>query len=100
MSVSHRLPGGLDPEDWSIALSVFGAIKAAIPDANKREPGEVMNFVLEAIRSCDAKFIEPCPSVATALPNTENPENDGNKSNINNGIAELANRSQTGDRVT
>src|SRR5262245_5977599 len=51
VSLQARLPGGLEPDDWSIALSVFEAIKTALPDANKRQPAEVLNFVLEAIRA-------------------------------------------------
>jgi hypothetical protein len=42
----------------TIAMSVFqAAVKDALPDANRRLPAEVMNFVLEAIRAHDAKLI-------------------------------------------
>ena len=60
MSLSARLPGGLEADDWQMALAVFGAVREALPDANKRAPGEVLNFVLDAIRSHDAKLIENC----------------------------------------
>jgi hypothetical protein len=43
-----------------------GAIKQALPDANQRQPGEVMQFVLDAIRSHDAKLIEHEHGTATA----------------------------------
>jgi hypothetical protein len=59
LSVTQRTPGNLDPDDWQIALAVFGAIKDALPDANKRQPGEVMQYVLDALRAHDAKLIEP-----------------------------------------
>jgi hypothetical protein len=58
VSLSARLPGGLEPDDWQIALAVFGAIREAIPNANERPPGEVMGYVLNAIRQADAKLIE------------------------------------------
>jgi hypothetical protein len=58
VSLSARLPGGLEPDDWAIAVSVFQAIKDALPSANQRQPGEVMQFVLDAIRQADAKLIE------------------------------------------
>ena len=59
LTVTQRVPGGLDPDDWSIALEVFAAIKQALPEASQRQPGEVLQFVLEAIRAADAKLIEP-----------------------------------------
>jgi len=96
LTVSQRLPGGLEAEDWAIAVSLFGAIKQALPDASTRSPSEVLNFVLEAIRSFDAKLIEPCSNVATALPNVDPRGMMEINSNINKGIAELANRLQTG----
>jgi hypothetical protein len=58
VSLSARLPGGLEPDDWQIALAVFGAIKDALPDANSRPPNEVLEFVLNAIRAADAKLID------------------------------------------
>lgn len=59
LTLEARLPGNLDPADWSIVLEVMGAIKQALPDANSRDPGEVTNHVLEALRTHDAKVIEP-----------------------------------------
>jgi hypothetical protein len=58
VSLSTRMPGGLEPDDWQLAIEVFRAVKEALPDASNRQPGEVMNFVLDAIRSRDAKLIE------------------------------------------
>jgi hypothetical protein len=54
LSIEQRLPGGLSAQD----LEVFQAIRQAIPDANDRPPGEVLNYVLEAIRAHSAKTIE------------------------------------------
>jgi len=51
VSVSGRLPGGLDADDWAIAMECLRAIRDALPDAHSRPPGEVMGFVLDAIRS-------------------------------------------------
>lgn len=51
LSLEARSPVGLSAQD----LEIFQAIKAAIPAANDRQPGEVLNFVLEAIRSATAK---------------------------------------------
>ena len=58
LSVTQRMHGNLDPDDWQIALAVFGAIRSAIPNANERPPGEVMEFVLNAIHAASAKTIE------------------------------------------
>jgi len=55
LSIEQRLPGGLSQQD----LAIFSAIKSSIPDANTRDPAEVLNYVLEAIRSHAAtKIIE------------------------------------------
>jgi hypothetical protein len=58
LTVSQRAPGGMEAEDWQIATEVFRAVKEALPDASNRQPGEVMSFVLEAIRVHDAKLVE------------------------------------------
>jgi hypothetical protein len=51
LSIEQRLPGGLSPSD----LAIFQAIKAAIPDANTRQPGEVLEHTLAALRAYSAK---------------------------------------------
>jgi Family of unknown function (DUF5681) len=58
VSLSTRMPGNLEAEDWQLALLVFEAVKQAVPDANKRQPSEVLQFVLNAVRAHDAKLIE------------------------------------------
>ena len=59
VSLTSRLPGGLEPSDWQLALELFGAIKEALPDAGEREPGAVLEFVLQAVRAQGAKLIAP-----------------------------------------
>jgi Family of unknown function (DUF5681) len=54
VTLQTRLPGGLEADDWQIALDCFGAIRQALPDAAIRQPGEVLNFVLDAIRAHDS----------------------------------------------
>lgn len=58
LTVSQRLPGGLEPDDWSVTLELLRAIKEALPGANDRQPGEVMQFVLQAIQAATAKTID------------------------------------------
>ena len=57
VTLQQRLPGGLEPDDWSIALSVFEAIKEALPDAGNRSPADVLTFVADAIRAHSAQLI-------------------------------------------
>jgi len=54
LTLEARLPGNLDAADWQIAMECFRAIQQAIPDANQRQPGEVMQFVADAIRAHSA----------------------------------------------
>lgn len=58
VSIEQQHPGGLSPDDWQLACSVFQAVKEALPNANSRQPGEVLKFVADAIRSAAAKTIE------------------------------------------
>jgi hypothetical protein len=54
LTLTARLPGNLEPDDWQATMEVLQAIKMALPDAADRPPGEVMTFVLEAIRAHNA----------------------------------------------
>jgi len=54
VSLSARMPGGLEPDDWQHMVAVAAAIKTALPD-DTRQPSDVLNFVLEAIRAHSAK---------------------------------------------
>jgi hypothetical protein len=47
-------PPVLDADD----LAILQAIKAAIPDAGTRQPNEVLQFVLDAVRAHEAKVID------------------------------------------
>jgi hypothetical protein len=47
-------PPVLDASD----LAILRAIKLAIPNAGDREPGEVLQFVLDAVRAHEAKVID------------------------------------------
>ena len=58
VSLTAALPGDLEASDWTLILEVLGAVKRGLPDAGARPPGEVMSFVLAAIRAHDAKVIE------------------------------------------
>ena len=58
VTIDQRLRGGLSPDDWSIAMAIFQAVNEALPDANARAPGEVLNFVLDAIKAHCAPLIE------------------------------------------
>ena len=51
-------PAGLDPADWRVVMEILKAIKLAVPDAGSRPPGEVLEFVADAIRAHTAKTIE------------------------------------------
>jgi hypothetical protein len=48
----------LDPADQQIMVAVLKAVKEAVLDANDKPPGEVLSFVLDAIRAYGATVIE------------------------------------------
>jgi hypothetical protein len=54
LTISERLPGGLDADDWQLTMEILQATRQALPDASERKPGEVLSFVLEAIRAHNA----------------------------------------------
>lgn len=58
LTLQTRLPGGLEPDDWQIVNELLEAVRQGMPDAGDREPGEVLAFTLDAIRSHGAKQIE------------------------------------------
>ena len=58
LTISERLPGGLDAEDWQLTMEILQATRQALPDATERKPGEVLSFVLDAIRAHNAKAID------------------------------------------
>jgi hypothetical protein len=58
LTIFERLPGGLNADDWQLTMEMLHAIRQAMPDANERKPGDVMAFVLEAIRAHNGKAID------------------------------------------
>ena len=45
----------LSPSDWNLMMQILDAERSAIPDAANRPAGEVLEFVLGALRKCPAK---------------------------------------------
>jgi hypothetical protein len=54
LTVQQNYSFQLDPVD----LEILRAIKAAIPDAGDRQPGEVFNVVMDALRAHNARLID------------------------------------------
>jgi hypothetical protein len=52
-------PQGLGTEDWRLFREIAVAIKETLPEAATRPPGEILNFVGDAIRAYPAKAISP-----------------------------------------
>jgi hypothetical protein len=50
-------PQGLSVEDWRLFREIAVAIKETLPDAATRPPGEILNFVADAIRAHTARTI-------------------------------------------
>jgi hypothetical protein len=48
VTVEQALPG-LGPEDWAIMRQVVEAVKQVYPDAAKRSPTEVLNYVKDCL---------------------------------------------------
>jgi len=52
LTIEQQLPGNLSPADWNLMMQILDAVKSAIPDAANRPAGEVLEFVLGALRNC------------------------------------------------
>jgi hypothetical protein len=52
VTLEQQLPGNLSPADWNLMVQILDAVKSAIPDAAHRPAGEVLEFVLGALRNC------------------------------------------------
>ena len=52
LTIEQQLPGNLSPADWNLMMQVLDAVKSVIPDAANRPAGEVLEFVLGALRNC------------------------------------------------
>ena len=57
VSLSGRLPGNLEPDDWQAMLELLGAVRTALPGDDRR-PGEIAQLVTDALRLHSAKLIE------------------------------------------
>ena len=57
VSLSARIPGNLEPDDWQAMLELLGAVRTALP-GDDRKPGEIAQLVTEALRLHGAKMIE------------------------------------------
>src|SRR5262249_12566689 len=55
LTIEQQLPGNLSPADWNLMMQILDAVKSAIPDAANRPAGEVLEFVLGALRNCPEK---------------------------------------------
>jgi hypothetical protein len=51
LTISQQYPRGLDESD----LAILRAIRAALPDANQRQPGEVLQLTFDALKAYLAK---------------------------------------------
>lgn len=54
LSVTQRLPGNMDADDWNLMMDVMQAVKRALPEGRQRQPGEALAFVLDAVRAHSA----------------------------------------------
>ena len=57
VSLTARLPGNLEPDEWTALLELLGAVRTALP-GDQRKPGEIAQLVTEALRLHSAKLIE------------------------------------------
>ena len=57
VSLQTRTPGGLEPDDWQAIVELLSAVKAALPN-DQRKPGEIAELVTEALRSHQAPTID------------------------------------------
>jgi len=68
------LPGNLSMEDWMIMREIVEAARLAIPDASSKPPGQVLAFVLNALRMAEGNTIDcsenACSSASSVLEST------------------------------
>ena len=57
LTIEEQLPGNLSPADWNLMMQILDAVKSAIPDAANRPAGEVLEFVLGALKNCSEKVL-------------------------------------------
>ena len=52
LTLEQAIPGGMSLEDYLLMRDVIAAIKEGLPDADKKQPGQVFQHVLGALRNC------------------------------------------------
>ena len=60
VDLQASLPGNLSMDDWTIMREIMEAVRQAIPDASSKQPGQVLEFVLNALRLAQVRTID-CP---------------------------------------
>src|SRR5262252_3276745 len=55
LTIEQQQQGNLSPADWNLMMQILDAVKSVIPDAANRPAGEVLEFVLGALRNCPEK---------------------------------------------
>src|SRR5215510_1440288 len=58
VDLQASLPGNLSMEDWMIMREIVEAARLAIPDASSKPPGQVLAFVLNALRMAESNTID------------------------------------------
>ena len=52
LTLEQAIPGGMSLEDYSLMREVIAAIREGLPDADRMQPGEVLQHVLGALQNC------------------------------------------------
>jgi len=52
VTVEQSLPGNLSMEDWQVMKEIIAAVRQAIPDADSKSPGAVLEHVLSDVAAC------------------------------------------------
>jgi hypothetical protein len=58
LTVEHKAPGNMDPDDWQIMLELVELIKGSMPEGATAMPAEIRDTIEHALRSSAAKTIE------------------------------------------
>jgi hypothetical protein len=55
LTLEQPIPGGMSLEDYSLMREVIAAIREGLPDADQKQPCQVFQHVLSALRQADGK---------------------------------------------
>jgi hypothetical protein len=55
LTLEQAIPWGMSLKDYSLMREVIAAIREGMPSADRMQPGEVFQHVLEALRDCPNK---------------------------------------------